>query len=191
MKAYELKRLANGDVQVEVVDGGKRAPLRHLQRHSPTGFEWGYAGSGPADLARSILGDVLGQEDPSPREYQRVKFELVANVPKAGGVITEAQVRRVLHRIEAGEYPTEVTAPEGHRFDNVREKVDGGVVVETSSPRELLDGKMLGRSADFTVIDDLEAPRGEFTPPTPEQNRMIEEAEDALDAAALDEDYKP
>ena len=30
-------------------------PLRHVAWHSPDGFEWGYAGSGPADLALSIL----------------------------------------------------------------------------------------------------------------------------------------
>lgn len=34
--------------------------LRHVVRHSPTGLEWGYGGSGPSDLARSILLEVLG-----------------------------------------------------------------------------------------------------------------------------------
>ncbi len=32
-----------------------RSPLPHCVRHSPTGFEIGYCGSGPADLAFSIL----------------------------------------------------------------------------------------------------------------------------------------
>jgi len=39
---------------------GSRDPLRHVIRHSPTGLEWGYGGSGPADLARSLLIDALG-----------------------------------------------------------------------------------------------------------------------------------
>lgn len=30
-------------------------PLRHYRYHSFSGFEWGYRGSGPADLARCIL----------------------------------------------------------------------------------------------------------------------------------------
>jgi hypothetical protein len=30
-----------------------------VTHHSPTGFEWGYAGSGPADLALNILEDSL------------------------------------------------------------------------------------------------------------------------------------
>lgn len=41
-------------------DGQPTRLLRHVVRHSPTGFAWGYAGSGPADLARSLLVDALG-----------------------------------------------------------------------------------------------------------------------------------
>jgi hypothetical protein len=35
--------------------------LRHYVKHSPTGFSWGYGGSGPADLARCLLIDALGK----------------------------------------------------------------------------------------------------------------------------------
>lgn len=37
--------------------------LTHVVVHSPSGLEWGYGGSGPSDLALSILTDFLG-EDP-------------------------------------------------------------------------------------------------------------------------------
>ena len=43
---------------VVIQNGGDvtiREPLPHILRHSPTGFEFGYGGSGPADLAFSIL----------------------------------------------------------------------------------------------------------------------------------------
>lgn len=39
-------------------------PLLHVVHHSPSGFEWGYGGSGPSDLALSILCDYF-EEDPS------------------------------------------------------------------------------------------------------------------------------
>lgn len=39
---------------------GAVARLPHYVKHSPTGFSWGFAGSGPADLARSLLIDALG-----------------------------------------------------------------------------------------------------------------------------------
>lgn len=47
-------------------------PLVHHIRHSPTGFNWGEGGEGPADLARSILFDSFGiYECPaSPEECQ-------------------------------------------------------------------------------------------------------------------------
>ncbi len=89
-----------GVVCVTVYDDEPSRPrgLPHLVRHSPDGFEWGYGGSGPSDLARSIVGDVLGQADPNPTEYQLVKSRLVATVPREGGQITEAEVREVLGR---------------------------------------------------------------------------------------------
>jgi hypothetical protein len=36
---------------------------RRIVRHSPTGFAWGYGGSGPADLALNILSVFIGQAD--------------------------------------------------------------------------------------------------------------------------------
>jgi hypothetical protein len=59
-------------------------PLKHLVRHSPTGMNWGYGGSGPADLARSILGDFLGIDDPHPALYQQFKFEKIAPLNQDG-----------------------------------------------------------------------------------------------------------
>lgn len=38
-------------------------PLKNrtdLRNHSPAGFNWGYGGSGPAQLALSLLADALG-----------------------------------------------------------------------------------------------------------------------------------
>lgn len=51
--------------------------LKHEVRHSPDGFSWGYGGSGPADLARSILADHLGYVPP-PAVYQEFKRHYVA-----------------------------------------------------------------------------------------------------------------
>ncbi len=81
--------------RIELEDGLYRH-LPHLCRHSPDGFEWGYSGSGPADLARSIVGDVLQHPDPSPRQYQRIKAALITTLPHEGGTITEDEVLQVL-----------------------------------------------------------------------------------------------
>lgn len=77
MKIYKGKRLgeAEGLPGVRVTVNGE--PLKHRVYHSPTGFEWGYRGSGPADLARSILWDFLGEE-PSRALYTTFKEQFVA-----------------------------------------------------------------------------------------------------------------
>ena len=61
MKIYKGKRIHPKDgyiSAIKVTVDGK--PLRDHVYHSPDGFNWGYGGSGPADLARSILWDYLG-----------------------------------------------------------------------------------------------------------------------------------
>jgi hypothetical protein len=72
-------RVEQRAVTVETADGTV-LPLDHRVRHSPTGLSWGYLGSGPADLALSILWDFLGHE-PDPACYQAFKAEVIARLP--------------------------------------------------------------------------------------------------------------
>lgn len=58
---------------------GKRR-LTHRVKHSPTGMGWGYAGSGPADLARSILWDACGP-DLADLLYQDFKGHVIQHLP--------------------------------------------------------------------------------------------------------------
>jgi hypothetical protein len=62
MKTYfgtYLPGVADHKVAVRDDETGETLPLRHHVRHSPAGFNWGYGGSGPAELARCILIDHL------------------------------------------------------------------------------------------------------------------------------------
>jgi hypothetical protein len=61
-------------------------------RPSPDGYEWNYAGSGPADLARSLLADVLGFP-PHSGVYQRFKFTVVAQLPHDEWRLPEQDIR--------------------------------------------------------------------------------------------------
>lgn len=74
------------------IDGTAKATVEHVVRHSPSGIEWGYCGSGPADLARSVL-LAFSDEATVERLYQRFKAQVIAAVPKAGGVIRAADIR--------------------------------------------------------------------------------------------------
>jgi len=64
----------------------------NLRLHSPTGFEWGYGGSGPADLALNILALFLPVSE-AVRLHQQFKWDLISVFPREGGVITSASVR--------------------------------------------------------------------------------------------------
>ena len=54
------------------------APSQRLWNHSPSGFQWGYGGSGPAQLALALLLDATGDPELSVRLHQAFKWGFVA-----------------------------------------------------------------------------------------------------------------
>ena len=50
--------------------------------HSPDGFNWGYAGSGPAQLALAILLEHL-PEGQALSQYQQFKWDVIARLPRS------------------------------------------------------------------------------------------------------------
>jgi hypothetical protein len=69
---------------VNIVSGKKlnlEASLK-VVNHSPTGFCWGYAGSGPAQLALALLLDYFnGDRERALSLYQDFKFKVIARLP--------------------------------------------------------------------------------------------------------------
>jgi len=49
-----------------------------LVNHSPTGFEWGYNGSGPAQLALAILADFLHNDKLALELHQHFKRDIIS-----------------------------------------------------------------------------------------------------------------
>jgi len=74
-------------------------PSLKLFNHSPDGFQWGYRGSGCAQLALAILMDLT--EDPrlSVRLHQDFKDHFIARAGKQL-VITEPDIRTWLEKWE-------------------------------------------------------------------------------------------
>jgi hypothetical protein len=66
-------------------------PLPHHVVHSPDGFAWGYAGSGPADLSLAILHREIGETIP-PRVYLPFRDQVVARLPADGFELPASQV---------------------------------------------------------------------------------------------------
>jgi hypothetical protein len=57
-------------------------PSQNLFNHSPDGFSWGYAGSGPAQLALAILLELTGDKEFALEHHQDFKFAWVAKLPQ-------------------------------------------------------------------------------------------------------------
>ena len=83
---YRIRRAPAGVRAWAIRESGQTEPVPHLVRHSPTGFEIGYGGSGPADLARSILGHHLETTDPDPSLYQDFKGAFLSSPDTRDGI---------------------------------------------------------------------------------------------------------
>lgn len=66
-------------------DTWRPLPLKlELRNHSPTGFAWGYPGSGPSQLALALLCMELG-EMPALELYHRYKDEVISHLDQDKG----------------------------------------------------------------------------------------------------------
>ena len=52
-----------------------------VHNHSPDGFNWGYGGSGPAQLALGVLMEVAPVEK-ARASYQQFKWDVIAPLPQ-------------------------------------------------------------------------------------------------------------
>ncbi len=97
MKTYRGNR-ERGKVWIESAEyegGWRDLPLRlDIFNHSPSGFEWGYLGSGPAQLALAILCDYLGDPQLALRFYQEFKEDTVARWKDEAWTLTEQEIAK-------------------------------------------------------------------------------------------------
>ena len=65
------------------VDGSPLNPERSqaVWNHSPSGFAWGYGGSGPAQLGLALLLEAGASDDEASRHHQEFKWEVIRRLP--------------------------------------------------------------------------------------------------------------
>jgi len=97
MKTYEGSR--QGYAVIVTVNGRPLNPRLDLYNHSPTGFEWGYCGSGPAQLALAILADHLADDREALNLYQRFKWAVVVGLPRRRWILTSLIIDQILQNI--------------------------------------------------------------------------------------------
>ena len=102
MKTYKgvPERTDQGGFKVFVDDRPlSPIPSQELANHSPDGFNWGYGGSGPAQLALAILLDATGDKELALRKYQNFKWDVIANLTMGAPFqLTEAEINEWLEK---------------------------------------------------------------------------------------------
>jgi hypothetical protein len=88
-----ISYIRDEDGLIVMVDG-RTVPLKpslKVWNHSPSGFEIGYGGSGPAQLALAIL-MMFTDKDTASRLHQDFKWEFLANEAMQVNNSGEAQI---------------------------------------------------------------------------------------------------
>ena len=114
MSRYEGSRTKAG--AIVTVDGELLDLRLDLHNHSPTGFDWGYSGSGPAQLALAILANHLGDDRHALNLYQRFKWSVIAELPHKRWTLTSEQIQQALQSLQSAEKG----APHGCSLHNMR-----------------------------------------------------------------------
>lgn len=104
-KRYVGERTPQGvKVTVHTADGNEYPldPRYDLRRHSPDGFEFGYAGSGPSQLSLALLADALGDDDKAREHYQAVKFKVIAKLDGDRFEMSQDDVKQAVEKLGRG-----------------------------------------------------------------------------------------
>lgn len=84
----------------EIEINGQRlnpAPSQKVVNHSPDGFNWGYGGSGPAQLSLAIL-LLYWPKNMATKYYQDFKFKFIGGLPRTDFNKT-VNLREIMHGI--------------------------------------------------------------------------------------------
>jgi hypothetical protein len=74
--------------------GGVMTNVPHqIISHSPDGFEWGYAGSGPSELALNIL-TMFTDRQTAEELHQVFKWDYITRLPYDGGTIKGRDIKK-------------------------------------------------------------------------------------------------
>lgn len=103
-KRYVGRRAPDGTVSVWVEPADREPyplpPRLDLRCHSPAGFNFGYSGSGAAQLALALAADVLGDDERAGRVYQSLKKRVVARLEGDVCELSDDDLRGAIDRIE-------------------------------------------------------------------------------------------
>lgn len=95
MKTYHGRRGADGCTVS--VDGSLLDPRTDLRQISTTGFEWGYMGSGPRQLALAILADHFDDSVKAVGQYKPFCDRIIASLSGEEWQLDTTQIDAILN----------------------------------------------------------------------------------------------
>ena len=96
----EYKAIRTPEGCVVTVNGKLLNPRHDLSNHSPDGFEWGYDGSGPSQLALAILAYELQDDSKVTSLYEEFKRKTVANYQAETWTLDSIRISALLQVIK-------------------------------------------------------------------------------------------
>jgi hypothetical protein len=106
MKRYRgIRDRSAGAAQVFILDSddpqkcAALPPRNDLLNHSPDGFQWGYSGSGPAQLALALLCDHYADDKLAELYHQDLKAAWVAGIHTDTWTLTSEELELIVDKI--------------------------------------------------------------------------------------------
>jgi hypothetical protein len=89
-------------VQMSRADSPPTTVPLHLEvrSHSPTGFDWGYSGSGPAQLALALLCEVLHDTERALAIYQLFKSNRITLFNRDHWSLSDVEIQQAARECE-------------------------------------------------------------------------------------------
>lgn len=98
--AIMIGRKGQEEVGTHPASGVRTNVPRFEYKHSPTGFNFGYSGSGPADFALNVLLLFCKDKQDAYRNYQNFKAMFVAGCQSDRLVIPKGEILEYLHQLD-------------------------------------------------------------------------------------------
>jgi len=115
---YRARRRTTERNRVVGPDGRRLDPRTDLANHSPTGLEWGYGGSGPAQLALALLADRF-DDAVALDHHLDFKSDIVADIEGDEWVLPVRIVDEYLtaEQVDNATPSTEISGPHDERIN--------------------------------------------------------------------------
>lgn len=88
------------DPVIVTVDGEPLDPRIDLWNHSCGEFNWGYGGSGPAQLALALAAHVLRDDQRAVDVHQAFKRAVIGKLPDGGWLLTDYEIKQTIEALE-------------------------------------------------------------------------------------------